>query len=168
MISTVVSRIFDPFVMLGTAFFVLLWGNPVFFPAILTIVGLPFVLFVIAWKTKFISNWDVRDRKERPKVLWPLAVIECLAVVFYELWFLVPILFAIIGFALISHVWKISGHAMAVGFASGIVVRQIGLDFWWVYLAIPLVCWARTAGKYHTWPQVIAGATYALLFVWFL
>lgn len=160
-IATVISRVFDPFVTLAVMFAILLIHTVLFIPAFISMVIVPFVLFVIALKAKFVSNWDVSDRRQRPKIIWPLVLIESVCIVLFHLWALVPILFAFIGFAVITHFWKISGHTMAAGFATGVAVVTYGWVWWPVLLIVPLVAWSRVVRKNHTLPQVIAGALYA-------
>jgi membrane-associated phospholipid phosphatase len=166
-IATVVSRIFDPFIMLTVVFVVLLSHTPVFVPAFLCMVIVPFALFFVAWKTKFVSDWDIRDQRERSKILWPLVGIEGVCMMIFHLWFLLPILVSIIGFAVITHFWKISGHAMAAALATGIVIVTYGWAWWPLLLIVPIVGWSRVARKNHTTLQVIAGALYAWMFVYF-
>ena len=166
-IATIISHIFDPFVMLAVVFVVLLSHTQIFLPAFIGMVVVPFVLYVIAVQTKFVSDWDMRDRRERPKIVWPLVVIEGVCVMIFHLWFLVPIFVSIVGFAVITHFWKISGHAMAAALATGIVVVTYGWAWWPVLLIVPIVGWSRVIRKNHTTLQVIAGALYAWMFVYF-
>lgn len=161
--AVLISRLFDPFVMFVVVYCVLLWDHPSFVSAFLSMVGVPFVLFVLAWKTGYISNWDIKDRKERPKLLWPLVIIELVALYMFQLWLLIPMLVGMIGFAAITHVWKISGHAMSVALAVGIIVAKFGWNWWPVFLFVPLMCWSRVMTKNHTLAQVIAGSVYGLI-----
>jgi len=160
-IATVISRIFDPFVMLAVVFVVLVSQTPVFVSAFVSMVILPFVLFLIAWKTKFVSNWDMSDRRERPKILWPLVLIEVVCIFVFQLSSIIPILVVIIGFAIITQFWKISGHAMGAAFATGTIIVTYGWKWWPVLLIVPLVSWARVVRKDHTIAQVVAGAIYS-------
>ena len=156
-----VSRIFDPFVSLTAVFIILMYGSPKFIPAFLGMVILPLVLFTLAWKTKYISNWDVSDRKERPKILWAIVVIEAASVIIFHVWSLTPIICAIIGFSIITHFWKMSGHAMGAAYATGLIIKLFGWGWWPILLIVPLVGWARVVTKNHTVTQVIAGAFYS-------
>ena len=163
-----ISSIFDPFIMLAVVHIVLLSGSPVFIPAFISMVVVPFVLFVIAWKTKFISNWDVTNRQERPKLFWPLIAVETISIMVFRLWIILPLIASMIGFALITHVWKISGHAYAAGLAAGIVIWQFGWQWWPVLFIVPLVAWGRVVTNNHTLLHVIAGAVYAWFSVLFM
>jgi len=165
-IATAISRIFDPFIMLAVLCIVLLSHTAVFLPAFISMVVVPFALFFIAWKTKFVSNWDVSNRQERPKLFWPLTAIEIISIVVFHLWFLIPMIVAFAGFSFITHFWKISGHAMAAALATGTVVVTYGWRWWPVLLIVPLVGWSRVIRKNHTVLQIIAGAIYAWIFVY--
>lgn len=159
--ATIISRVFDPFLTLAVVFVLLFWGTRVFVPALLSMVVLPFVLFVAAWKTRFISNWDVNDRKERPKVLWILFAIELAASAILHTPETLPLLVALFGFTVISHVWKMSGHAMAAAIMTGTFIIKFGFAVWPVLFAVPLVGWARIRTNNHTLLQVLAGAFYS-------
>ena len=163
-LATVISRLFDPSLMLFILFSVLFYGSPIFIPALLLMIVLPFVLFVVAYKTTFVSNWDVSNRRERPKILWTLVAIEGMSSIVLQTATALPIVFALFGFALITHFWKMSGHAMAAALTTGFVVMRFGWGWWPVLLIVPLVGWARVVTKNHILAQVIAGAIYS----WFL
>ena len=163
--ATFISRVFDPFIMLAVACIVLLSHTEVFIPAFVTMVFLPFLLFIIAVKTKLVSNWDVSDRQERPKLFWPLVAIEIISIVVFQLWFLFPMIVAFAGFSLITHFWKISGHAFASALTTGILISRLGWLWWPVLFIVPLVGWSRVIRKNHTILQFIAGALYAWLVV---
>jgi len=166
-IATIISRIFDPFIMLAIVCTILLAHTTVFIPAFVAIVLVPFLLFFIAVKTKYVSDWDVSNRQERPKLFWPLTAIEIINIVVFQLWFLIPIIAAFVGFSLITHFWKISGHAFASALTTGILVSRFGWRWWPVLLIVPIVTWSRVVRKNHTLTQVIAGALYAWLIVFF-
>lgn len=162
-VATLISRIFDPFVMFGVLFVVLFYRSSIFVPAFIFMVLLPLVLFVIAWKTKFVSNWDVSDRTQRPKILWTLLAIEGISSVILKTNEGIPILVALFVFACISHFWKISGHAMAAALSTGYIVARFGWGWWPVLLIVPVIAWARVVRKDHTVTQVVAGAAYSWL-----
>lgn len=159
--ALIISRVFDPFVSLSAVFILLFYGFPKFIPAFLLMILVPLILFIIAWKTKFVSNWDISKREERPKILWTLLIIEVAACIILKTTVSVPVLLAFAGFAVITHFWKMSGHTMAIAYATGLVVRRFGIVWWPVLLLVPLVAWARVVRKDHTILQVIAGALYS-------
>lgn len=159
--TTVISRIFDPFFMLGVVFVVLLWGHPLLVPALIAMVFFPFFLYFLAWKMNIISDWDMSNRRQRPRVLWTLLAIEIISLFVFQLWPLLPILLAMIGFSVITHVWKISGHAMSAALATGSIILRFGWNYWPVLFIVPLVAWSRVIRKNHTVAQVVAGALYS-------
>lgn len=160
-VATLVSRMFDPFLMLAVVFVILQWGGASFVPAFIGAVVLPFVMYVAAWKTKSITDWDMNNRRQRPGILWLLVIIEVTCLFIFQLWSLLPILIIFIGFTVITHFWKISGHAMSAALATGLVISRFGWGFWPVLFVVPFVCWSRVVRKNHTTAQVIAGALYA-------
>ena len=160
-IATIISRVFDPFIMLAVVIVVLLSHTRVFIPAFISIVIIPFALFFIAWKTKLVSDWDITDRSQRPMLFWSLTAIEIINIVVFRLWFLIPMIIAFAVFSLITHFWKISGHAFANALATGILISRFGWHWWPVLFIVPLVVWSRVVRKNHTLPQVIAGALFA-------
>ena len=168
MIATIISRVYDPFLMLAIVFFVRLWGKPEFVPAITGMVLFPFLLYLFAWKIKLISNWDMNNRSERPRILWTLVVVEIICFLRFQLWSMLPILLAMIGFTVITQFWKMSGHAMSAALATGSIVLRFGWNYWPVLLIVPLVSWSRVVRKNHTIAQVIAGALYSWFLLYFL
>jgi membrane-associated phospholipid phosphatase len=162
-IATVVSRIFDPFITLAVLFTLLFYGTTIFIPAFFLMIILPLILFFVAWKAKVVGNWDVSDRRERPKILWVLVVLEILVSILLGTTIASPVLIALVGFAVITQFWKISGHTMAAALATGIVISHFGQALWPVLLIVPIVGWARVVRKDHTITQVIAGAAYSWL-----
>jgi hypothetical protein len=75
-LATVISRLSDPFIMFGATLLILFWQSNQLLPVLFVCVIVPFIFFVVAWKTSLISNWDVTERKQRPKLLWILFAIE--------------------------------------------------------------------------------------------
>lgn len=167
MIATIISRIFDPFLMALVTLSVLLDGSPMYLQSLLVMTLLPFLLFLVFWKTKRVSNWDISNRAERPKFLWTLIGIETIAIIFFQQWNVLPFLFALVGFGIITHIWKISGHMMALGLATGVLIANYGWGWWPVLLAVPLLTWSRVVTKNHTIAQVIAGTLYSWVIVYF-
>jgi len=131
-------------------------------------IGVPVVLLLYAIKKKIVSNWDISERKERPKVFGIILVIE-FAFLFLLRPIMDPFLFhtflsifiAMVGFAGVTLFWKISGHAFINSLVSGFIVLWFGWGFWPVLLAVPLVSWSRVVRRDHTVLQVVAGALYA-------
>ena len=166
-IATIISHIFNPFFVLIPIFIILTYQSPHGMLAFICMALVPLVFYFGAWKTKYISDLFITDRRERPKMLWPLVVLEASGILIFQLWNGLPILAAIIGFAIITHFWKISGHAMAAALVTGTIVATYGWSYWPVLLIVPVVAWARVVRRDHTLAQVVAGALYSwtVLFV---
>lgn len=160
-IATIISRVFDPFIMLSVVLIIFLSHTRVFIPAFISMVIIPFALFIIAWKTKRVSDWDISDRRERPMLFWSLTAIEIINIVVFQLWFLLPMIMSFAVFSFITHFWKISGHAFASALATGLFISRFGWQWWPVLCIVPLVVWSRVMRKNHTLPQCIAGALFA-------
>lgn len=183
-VQTLISRVFDPPIIIGllTVLAVSLSDlsrrGMVFFTFLLPFLfGLPLAFFVWKLKTHQVSNWDVTKRKERIIPLLAFLgflLIDIVAVsvldnpfllnifVLYFLWML--------GFFLITLVFKISGH-------TGIATLGAGLLFnWFGWIALPaffivlLVAWARVSRGDHTFIQAVVGILYSLILleVWYL
>jgi membrane-associated phospholipid phosphatase len=138
------------------------------------LVGVPVALIFFAMKKKIVSNYDLSDRRERPKVLGVLLALEIINLLILRsmvsaqaLAPLLVILLTLIGFTIITFWWKISGHALAAALATGFIVSWYGWAWWPVLLIVPIVGWSRVIRKNHTTLQVIAGALYAWMFVYF-
>ncbi len=171
--ATLLSRIFDPFLMLASLLVLtLIRGGEaniaLWFYAFGLMIGLPVLLFVMALRTGFISDWDMTKREERPRVLGIFLILELIAFLvlrmFVFVWtaqMILVIFLSLVGFTLITLRWKISGHALAAALFSGFVVSWYGSAWWPTLLIVPLVGWARVVDKKHSLLQVIAGAIYA-------
>jgi putative transposase len=177
LIQTIISRVFDPPVMialltiLAVSLSDLSRRGVIFFTFLLPFMfGLPLAYFVWKLKTHQVTNWDLTNRKER---IYPLLaflgflLVDIVIVsvldnpfllnvfVLYFLWML--------GFFLVTLLFKISGHSGITTLAAGLLILWLGWSFWPVLLAIPLVCWARVTRKDHTILQVVAGVIYSLV-----
>lgn len=174
--ATLVSRLLDPMwvvpvvTILGARRLGLEGDALIRFLLVLVVfmVGIPLVLRLLYRP----SGWDISDRAHRPKAIAVLLLLGFINIliawvfgnaslaglfIFYELWLL--------GFLLISLVWKISGHAGGIALATGLVILWFGWAWWPVLLLIPLMGWARVATKDHTVAQVVAGASYSWLLI---
>jgi membrane-associated phospholipid phosphatase len=173
--ATIISRIFDPYLMLTVLFLCAMYKSTLattvkiqgtIIGAIIIIV-VPIALSIWAIRTKRLVNWDASKREERPKLFLFILVYE-----FFVLLFLKPILDQMLfqtfatflvsfaGFLAITLFWKISGHAYVNALVSGFIIRWFGWGWWPVLLAAPLVSWSRVARGNHTILQVVLGACY--------
>lgn len=131
----------------------------------------------LRWQGK-LSSWDMTLREERPKVISVGLVslmFALLAVYLFGNQLLLHLMLILVVLGLMSLVitkfWKISLHA-GLNSAGWIVINFLfGWKFPFLYLAIPLVLWARYVLKKHTLSQLIAGTilgaiiTLGLLFI---
>lgn len=176
MVLAVISRIFDPLIVLGSIVVVgaLRSGmsTSIFWQFLLVMflgmVCLPLFFLVWAIHTKRISDWDLSIRQERVNALtiYILFLFLDLFLVYYfgnlyllrlflvfSLWF--------VGFFAITLVWKISGHVSASAFATAFLIRWFGWGWWPVFAIVPFVAWIRVKQKNHTPAQTVAAALYS-------
>lgn len=126
------------------------------------------VLRIWAVRTHRI-NWDVTDRRKRPKILlllfifglWNLLLVRYFGnvfvfrlFVFYQVW--------LTGFGLISLRYKLSGHAGAAILMTFFIIQWFGPLWWLMALFTPAIAWARILSREHTLGQVIVGITYSI------
>jgi membrane-associated phospholipid phosphatase len=175
-IATFVSRILDPFLVMTVVALVgirrstLTTHAQIIFliTAFVLMIGIPAALLALSVKKKWISNWDMSIRSERPKALLIMLAIELLSLIILKpmadaflFSFLVLVIVWSIGFSIITHYWKISGHSGISALGSGLLVSWFGFSVWPVLLIVPIVSWSRVVRKNHTILQVIIGAIYS-------
>lgn len=179
-IATVISRIFDPLVVITVIMLLafLRSGLPPIvgiklFVAVYTIgVLIPVVLLLFAIRRKIIDSWDIPKRHMR---LVPLGIEFVATLIGYGIVlrfgnaFLVQLFILLLlwlaGFFCITALWKISGHVGTVALATGLLLRWFGWGAWPVLFIVPLVGWARVVRRDHTVAQVIAGAAYSWILI---
>lgn len=176
MIATLISHLFEP--MLVLAVVSVAAGFHAGLPSteltryLYGVFGLMILpVLIIRWwlvVTKRVSDWDIRNRRQREK---PLLIL--LAFTLLNLWYVlffgnqvltqlfVTYIVWILGFAGVTHFWKMSGHAGVAALAAGLVISWFGWNWWPIMLFVPLVGWARLATRSHTMWQVVAGALYS-------
>lgn len=176
MLLDLISRIFDPLVVLGYIMVAAAWRSGMNLPAfelfilvmILGMVCLP--ISVLAWAiyTKRIGNWDVSDRRERVLVLtafFPFMIVDFLIIKYFGNISLLRIYLGFViwyaGFYLITLFWKVSGHAAAAALSSAFIIRWWGWAWAPVLLIVPIISWIRVKQKNHTPAQTIVGAGYS-------
>ncbi|MBI5619873.1 hypothetical protein HY950_02840 [Candidatus Gottesmanbacteria bacterium] len=171
--ATIISRVFDPFITLAALLFLtFLHGGVTNRVTWIIAFGLmavvPVFLMVFAMRKKVVSNWDIKRREERPRVLGVILLLEFINILvirpLVSPWVtqtLVGIFIVLSGFTLITLRWKISGHTLASALFTGAVIAWFGWSWWPILLIVPLVAWARVKTKNHTVGQVIAGAVYS-------
>lgn len=175
--STIVSRVFEPAFVLpfliavaavhaGLAGYELRSFYVFFFVAILV----PIIGFRLWLVKKRGVVWDIPKRRDRIIPFTALACYGVLGYMFVRFWHNIFLthLFAVlllwfVGLLLITLRIKISGHVATVTLVSLLLVRWFGVPLAPTLLLVPLVAWARVAGKNHTLPEVILGAGFSFL-----
>ena len=182
--ATIISRLFEPFVLLLIIIVMaLIRGGTVGIPLIQTLAVVffgmiipPVIALLIALRTKKISNWDMSNRKQRVRaclvfflfMIIDFFLIRMLAIPALSQLFLF-LFFVFIGFFLITLFWKISGHMLVATIAVCIWIHWFGLATTWYLLGIlPLLGWSRLVLKRHTLAQIIGGVVYGVFMVWLL
>lgn len=129
---------------------------------------LPFGILLALVRAGLVTDHHVSDRRQRGPVL--AASIACVLLGLAVLLLLkapasvIAMVLALMGglalLALVSLVWKISGHAAAIASAAISVLFLFGAGWWPVLLLVPAVIWSRLALRAHTPAQLIAGAVF--------
>jgi hypothetical protein len=182
-IATIISRLFEPFVVMGVMAWLAVTHStlpeasrlPFFCIAILITIGLPVLLLLVSLKKRWITDWDIHTRAERPKALAILICIEAVSIMTlrtiadpFLVMFMMVLLVWLTGFSVITLSFKISGHSGITALATGLIITWFGWGYWPVLLAVPIVAWSRVIRKDHTLVQVIAGAFYSWAILWVL
>jgi hypothetical protein len=127
-------------------------------------VGLPLLGPYVAHKLNLVTDWDLPIRRERILFLI-ITIISWIVSLFliyvfgnnplFKVSLIVFIL--IILLSVITLFWKISFHA-AINTAGVIFINYLfDNQLLYLWLLIPLVCWARLTLKRHTFSQLFAG-----------
>ncbi len=181
-IALVISSLFEPMAVLaligvlggihagltGSSF--ILYGAIVLFGMIAPVIG-----FRLWYMRRRGADWDLTNRKKRLKpllaqVAFAIFDILIISAVFRnaDLALLFILFFVWITiFFLVTIKWKISGHAGTLALATGLVVKWFGPSWWPVLLLVPIVGWSRVVKHDHTIWQVVAGALYSWVLVYF-
>jgi len=177
MFPTLISRLFDPFLLLLVSVSFAAYRSGIEGSAFVTfflfllfgIVAPLFFLLVWATKTKQVSNYDLSKRQERVRallILFPFLIADIIGIaIFFPklLTFFILIFFLLFGFFLITLKWKISGHIICATFTIGLLLLWYGMRLWPILLFLPLIAWARLELKRHTMGEVIGGVVYAVV-----
>lgn len=179
-VSNLISRVFDPVVEIPVALIIAVYwavenGFRWRFLILLLLIDavLPFLYFVHMLRKGEVSNWDIRDRKERiPLYLFTLVVhfigLYLAWILGKESLFVTLLIFYVVAivFMLITTVWKISLHAGVNSLLITFVNIITGWRYVWLYVIVVIVSWARVRDGHHSWGQVSAGAILAGIMVW--
>lgn len=179
-LAWVISRIFDPIfeipLILGVVVFYALTNGLRFrFMIFLMIVDglIPALYLLWGLRTKRISDWDMTKRQQRAGIYFLTVFCHLFGVVYaYFLGKIVlaEILFIFwslsVVFATITSVWKISVHAGVNGAMVAYFNHAYGWrNYWWLLVVLIFVLWSRVEIKKHSWMQVVAGSSLAIVWV---
>lgn len=171
-LAIVIARVFDPVLEIPLALGFAVWfavanGLRWRFLVLLLLVDafMPFVFFLHLLRKGEVSSWDIRDRRERLP-LYAFTIIAHLVGVllafFLEKYLLLAILLAFyvvaVVFMIVTVFWKISIHmgvnSLLITFIN--VITQ--WKYWWLYILLFAVGWARVRNGHHNIWQVIVGS----------
>ena len=178
-IAKIITFVFDPTVIIPLFFAVLVSETgltpsqiKVILPLIFLVdVILPASLFFLSLREGWISDWEISKRKERIN----LYVIVCLlwfvgsGIAYFlgnELLFRLHLIFLLTFLAgvVLTLFWKVSMH-MLVDTTVVIILNFLFAGFWWLYLLLPIIAWARWQRKKHTISQLMGGFLLSLVVV---
>lgn len=142
---------------------------------------LPVLLIFVLWKTGKISDPGLNDRRDR-LIPYIVTIAAYLGVAIYlwlvhaPIWlsmFLVGAAVSLIVLTGVNTVWKMSGHATAMGglcavvlflLLSGVGIADLTIEFLVMVLLAGIVCSSRLVLQRHTLGQIAAGFVNG--FVW--
>lgn len=132
---------------------------------------LPFIYFLYLYFSKKISDWDIKDRKERYR-LYGVALLGMLASLGYLYWFSSGLIFQdflklfLVAVVLVAanFVSKVSIHAACISFLCIFLVKDFSVSPL-IFVLVPLVAASRYILKRHGILELILGATIPFLFV---
>ncbi len=145
----------------------------ILFPSLILFqIILPVVVLYWLIKSKRVSDWDIRNRKERYKIL-PVFIASTLVATIIihqfgtELFFHLYVILWIAAFigTLMTYFFKISLHVMLNTAAVTVVNFLFGWNLLFLYLLIPIVSWARYYHKHHTIVQILLGILISAIIV---
>lgn len=147
----------------GSGFYAIKWQ--VFSSLFVFLAGF---LIYIGERVGVFSDADVTKRKERGKfyaiigsivVLYIFIVIVFKGILFVPVIIALGVLFGVLLFSLINHVFKISVHSgVACAFAITIGILYGVNTFFAVIWILPVVLWSRITLKKHTLVEALSGA----------
>lgn len=179
-LATIISHLFDPAVTFPFLLVVMVLksGLNIFQTKHLLIalfvvdLLIPGIYFFFALYKHWISDWEMSKREERLVPYGLTLVCWLIGLILVHVWgndFLLNLglafyLVALLG-SVITLFWKISVHAVANTALALVLNFLFGWRVPWLYLIIPLVCWARWEKKKHTVAQLVAGFLLSLVVV---
>ena len=142
--------------------------------AFLILTGLPMLYVLVGIRKGWVSDLELSRREDRPRFILVSVSSDILALVLLiwggapRLVWALALVYAALGVTMftISNFWKISLHMVSVSGFATLLVYAFGRGAAVMYLALPLVAWARLYRKKHTLAQLAAGALAGLGITW--
>jgi membrane-associated phospholipid phosphatase len=178
-LAPIISTIFSPFIIFS---FILIFVMFYYYTNFLSnlpnaLIGLFFGVVIpgatIIWlyMHKFIKDVHLNNKKDRQIPLLICIVSALSGLIFllylgspqYLLAVIMMLMFNCLCIFLITFFWKISVHAATYSAAVTVVLFVISPFWWFLYLGILIIGWARVYEKRHTWLQIFAGTLLAAL-----
>jgi phosphatidylglycerol---prolipoprotein diacylglyceryl transferase len=180
-IAILVSKLFNPFLITMTPFFIIAFQGDLFrieplHITIIFLIGLlgPIVQIQLFKKLNLINDWDISDRSKRPLftsiagIIFFLIFLISLSSISLEIKVLTLSLTVVTYiFAIISTQWKISGHLTYLAFTISAIYLLIK-DPLLILLFGPLLVlmsWSRVKLKHHNVAQTIAGTILGIVVI---
>lgn len=164
---------FNPFTLFGVLFAIVAadtaasWTGAGFYVALEVVAAGSVVIFLLQRTvSKKASDFWLKDREERKVpalvLLAAALALQAALVVAGAPIELILLMGSMLGtallLALVTLAWKASAHSAVAGHAAVWGVAVFGPGGIPFVVVVPLVMWARTAERRHTWAQVLAGS----------
>ena len=129
---------------------------------------------IIFMKTGLVSNWDITDRKQRPKFLG-LVTVYIVILILITAWMgyvgALPILFLLaIAVAIATAItlfWKVSFHTFAVTLITLLISAKYCENYVYLLLVLPFItAWSRIVLGKHTIYQAFGGIILGIAVMW--
>lgn len=172
--SKLISQLFQPPLVLGIfLLFLVFYFAPttreglIWAAVAVTLVGIiPVIYTYIAFRFHFVKDLWLNDKDDRigPFLVSGLGMIITLLTFFKlgvpteVLVFFMSIILVLLFILLITIFWKISVHAATIMIVVTTIIILSNGKYWYLFILVPLVMWARVYRKRHTVAQVFAGA----------
>jgi len=179
----IISRIFEPFLWLAILGVVIVFSD--YFNGynkLYWTVGLAFFLGVLPLLTLWIGFKKIKDididftkkEKRTPFILiilfyWLIGLVLAWALNGPKLILDILLIGIVLNVLvlLINFYWKVSNHSLGITAVSLFINQLFDWQYAWLFVFVPLVCWARLIQKKHSLGQLTGGVGLGLL-AWLL
>lgn len=178
-IAYAISRIFEPFFLLGILGVVIIFSDYfIGFNRLGWAIGLVLILGVLPLTTlwlgvKKIKGIDIDFTKKERRTPFILIILFYWLMGMLLAWglgspklilsiLLVGVIMNLI-VLIINFYWKVSNHSLAITVVIFFIIELYGWQYAWLFLSIPLVSWARWIQKKHTIGQLVGGVLLGIL-----